>query len=51
LIAAAAAEAPKVSLYDASTRGAVTVAQKVSHPRLELLRARVESGSRTIRLR
>src|SRR6266496_778660 len=51
LIAAAAREAPKVSWYEATTRGEVTAAQKAAGPRVELLNTRVESGMRTIRLR
>jgi hypothetical protein len=48
LTAAAARAAPNVSLYDATTRGAVTACQKPAQPRPALFQNRVESGMRTM---
>jgi len=44
-------EAPKVSRYEASTRGPVTAAQNWSQLRVKVLNTRAESGISTIRLR
>ena len=51
LMAAARKEAPKVSRYEASTRGEVTAAQKASQLMPKVLITSADSGIRTIRLR
>src|SRR5690606_1983935 len=48
---AASKAAPNASRYDATTRGAVTVSQKPSHPRPALLIGKAASGINTSRLR
>jgi hypothetical protein len=51
LSSAAASEAPKVSRYEASTRGEATAAQKASALSVKVLRKTALSGSSTIRPR
>jgi len=51
LIRAPARDAPKVSLYEATTRGSVTVAQNDAHPMVAVLRKSADSGMSTSRLR
>jgi len=48
---AARKDAPKVSRYDATTRGEVTAAQKSDHPIVAALKNVADSGISTIRLR
>jgi hypothetical protein len=51
LIRAAAKEAPKVTRYEATTRGSVTVDQKVDQGRSAVRTKIVASGSKMIRLK
>ena len=51
LTTAAAKEAPKVTWYEAITRGSVTVPQKAEADRSAVRTKTVERGSSTIRLR
>ena len=48
---AAASEAPKVSRYDATTRGEATVSQKPCQPSPALLMGKAASGMSTSTLR
>ena len=47
---AAANAAPKLSLYDATTRGSVTVAQKSDQPIDDVLIKIMDSGNKTSKL-
>src|SRR3954463_11920176 len=51
LTAAAIREAPRLSRYEATTRGSVMVAQMVSHEDANVFSGSVHSGISTIRLR
>ena len=51
LIAAASSDAPNVSRYDATTRGAVTVCQNCCQVSVAVFRNSADSGSSTMRLR
>ena len=48
---AAKSEIPKLTQYDATTRGAVTVSQKCPHPPDAVFKNSAENGTSTIRLR
>ena len=48
---AAKRDSPKLTQYEATTRGAVTVSQKCPHPPDAVLRNSAENGTSTIRLR